>query len=88
MTDAAEFYRSRSPMLARDFRVSFERALLDATESPEQFPLYFARAGARRVKLERFPYHLVFLLEPDAIYVIALAHERREPMYWLRRLGF
>lgn len=37
--------------------------------------------------MKRFPYQLVYLIEPDAIYIIALAHLKRQPNYWLYRLS-
>ena len=34
-----------------------------------------------------FPYRVVYTVEPDAILILAYAHERREPGYWHHRLG-
>jgi plasmid stabilization system protein ParE len=40
----------------------------------------------RRVLLRRFPFNLVYSLEPDHVLVVAVAHQRREPGYWRDRL--
>lgn len=34
-----------------------------------------------------YPYRIVRTVEPDAIVILAYAHERRDPGYWLHRLG-
>lgn len=44
------------------------------------------RAGRiRRLILSRFPYKLLYSVEADHIYVIAVAHQHREPNYWTDR---
>lgn len=39
----------------------------------------------RRVPVGRFPYHVVYLLGDGFISVIAIAHDRRRPLYWTHR---
>lgn len=85
-TNAAEYFRARSPALARNFRDALEVCLLSILEFPESHPVMFERTGARRANLQRFPYQVVYLIDPDVIYIVAIAHERREPLYWLRRI--
>ena len=43
--------------------------------------------GVKRVRFARFPYSLFVALEPhDTVLVLAVAHHRRRPGYWLPRL--
>lgn len=42
-------------------------------------------ASIRRVPVRRFPYHLVYVELPDRVQILALAHHRRHPGYWIRR---
>lgn len=35
--------------------------------------------------LSRFPYKLLYAIEPDHIYIIAVAHLHRAPDYWIER---
>ena len=42
--------------------------------------------GVRRLIVKRFPYAVVFVEEPGAVRVIAVAHARRRPGYWRGRL--
>ena len=40
----------------------------------------------RRALLARFPYALVFLVWEDEVRVLAVAHAKRRPGYWLSRV--
>ncbi|HBP23747.1 MAG TPA: hypothetical protein DEA08_38960 [Planctomycetes bacterium] len=42
------------------------------------------RLSARRLSLRSFPYHLVYLTEPEFV-VLAVAHDRQQPGYWTSR---
>ena len=39
----------------------------------------------RRIILARFPYSLIYSIESERIWVIAVAHHRRRPGYWHER---
>jgi hypothetical protein len=41
---------------------------------------------ARAAPATRFPYHVAYLEMPDAIRILAFAHDRREPGYWHSRV--
>lgn len=41
----------------------------------------------RRCLFARLPYSPVYGVENDSIVVVAVAHTRREPNYWVDRLG-
>lgn len=40
----------------------------------------------RKCLFARFPYSLIYGIEDDTIVVIAVAHARRSPRYWIDRL--
>lgn len=69
------------------------RRLVERTEATirllRQFPEAGHRVGDfnRRFPVRPFPYHLIYLLEEENIYVVAFAHERRPPGYWRGRSG-
>jgi hypothetical protein len=42
--------------------------------------------GVRRVLLRKFPYSVVFVEMANEIRVLAFAHTRRRPGYWMERL--
>ncbi len=68
--------------LATDLRRRIDEALDRIEESPHTFPPYLF--GTRRCLLRRFPYSVVFDVEPDSL-VLALAHSKRRPGYWKGR---
>lgn len=42
--------------------------------------------GTRRVLLEGFPFSIIYEAQEQQIVIVAIAHQRRMPGYWLRRL--
>ena len=80
---AAERYAERDPAVADAFAVELERALQHIRDGPERWPI--ESGGARRVLLRRFPFKLVYVVEPDRCVVLAVAHWRRRPGYWKPR---
>jgi hypothetical protein len=70
--------------LGSDFVAEVERVL----QLLRQRPTLGAPAAAhtRRFSLRRFPYSVIYLVEPDKLTIVALAHHRRRPEYWRRRL--
>jgi plasmid stabilization system protein ParE len=40
----------------------------------------------RRALVDRFPYALAFEVEAERIFILAVAHAKRRPLYWLRRV--
>ena len=44
------------------------------------------RANAyRRVNLKVFPYYVAYFLWADTIWILAIAHSKRRPEYWIGR---
>lgn len=69
------------------------RRLVERTQAAirllRQFPQAGRRVGSlnRRFPVRPFPYHLIYLLEEEDIFIVAFAHERREPSYWHDRMA-
>lgn len=84
LADAADWYLRQSEQTARRFAVAIENAL----EKIEADPLRFAivRADCRSCSAERFPYQVVFRVDPHRISIIAVAHAKRRPGYWHERV--
>jgi hypothetical protein len=90
LTDAANWYESRHSGLARQFLQNFEIVLPLIESRPSSFPRLLDTApelNIRRALLPRFPYALVFLELPSEIRIVAVAHLKRRPGYWLNRVG-
>jgi plasmid stabilization system protein ParE len=42
--------------------------------------------ATRRVLFRTFPFALIYTIRPTELIVLALAHQRRQPLYWLDRV--
>jgi toxin ParE1/3/4 len=88
--EAALWYENRRVGLGFDFEREVDRALERVVSVPLRFAHYEAallQKPARRVRLKRFPYYLIFRFEEgdDAPLVIAVSHASRRPGYWADR---
>ncbi|MGH7979137.1 MAG: hypothetical protein ACREE6_07155 [Limisphaerales bacterium] len=41
---------------------------------------------ARRALAHKFPYSVVYLEEPDRVWIVAVMHAKQRPGYWRERL--
>lgn len=83
MTGAAGFYEDRVPRLGRDFLAEIERCFDLISAMPEAGQLIYGTFRRRLVM--RFPYSVVYEILPDAILVVAIAHQSQRPGYWRQR---
>ncbi len=81
--EAASWYEARRVGLGLEFVAAIDRALADIAERPESFPVW--APPWRRVVLQRFPFVVYFELEVERVVVMAVAHARRRPGYWMAR---
>ena len=89
LSDAAHWYEQRRAGLGLAFLSSVDAAV----ESVMRWP----RSGApvagldvldvRRVPVSTFPYHVAYLIAGEQIEVLAVAHDRRRPIYWSGRVA-
>ena len=83
MIEAARYYELQAPGLGEDFLDKVEAAAQDIATNPEQWPVM--RSDIRRRLIHRFPYALLYRVDPDEVVVPATMHLRRHPEYWLDR---
>ena len=82
--EAAErWYRERNETAATRFRRELDRAVELIAERPDAAPPYVG--NTRRFLLRRFPFFVVYRMFSERIQVVAVAHARRRPHYWLER---
>ena len=80
--EAFAWYYNRSRTMAVQFQREIARTLRLIAESPKRWPL---RRGFRRMLVRKFPYSIIYRVFKHDVLVIAVAHGRRRPFYWLRR---
>ena len=81
---AFEWYWTRSESAALRFDAEPRDSYSTLRRSPESCVPYLR--GTRRVMLKRYPYFVVFRELPRKIQTIAVAHAKRRPGYWTKRL--
>ena len=82
--EAQDFYDARVLGLGDIFLDRVEEAIALIRRYPHSGPS--EAPGLRRIKTPRFPYGLIYRLEEGRIFILALAHEKRKPRYWARRV--
>jgi plasmid stabilization system protein ParE len=81
---ALAWYQARSPQAASRFEAEVEHFLGLIETSPELFPSY--DDDHRFAVLKRFPYSIVYQVQPGQIYIVAVAHTSRSAGYWQGRV--
>lgn len=84
LDEAVSWYAAQAPGLGDAFLTEELRAF----DSIERYPAGWHPRGmhARRGRLARFPYGVLFARDNDDILVLAVAHLHRRPRYWRDRL--
>jgi plasmid stabilization system protein ParE len=86
---AGRWYESQRANLGIEFFDAVDAAIDRIVEMPQagtRVPRMPADLPVRRRPVTRFPYHVVYLETSSYIRILAIAHDRRKPGYWKRRL--
>jgi plasmid stabilization system protein ParE len=83
LNEAAQYYDGETPGLGLSFIREVERCLQSIAEMPEAGMIL---AGTvRRRLLRRFPYALLYKINPGGVRILAVMNLRRRPTYWVGR---
>ncbi len=83
-TDALRHYAGIGPELGGRFYDEVEAAIAEVCEHPQRFRQI--DPPVRRRLLPGFPYALLYIDEPDRVWINAVAPLKRDPGYWKHRL--
>jgi hypothetical protein len=83
---AAEWYESRRAGLGVELMATVDAALADIQASPERSALWRKDRPYRRHLLRRFPFAVFHTASVADVVVVAFAHAKRRPGYWLDRV--
>lgn len=83
MFDAARYYELQAPGLGQDFLEKVEIVLREIETSPDCWPI--VQNDIRRRLISRFPYSLLYRIDPEEVVILAVMHQKRHPSYWLSR---
>jgi hypothetical protein len=83
--EAIAYYETRRPGLGAGFIAEVEHIVARACEAPHRYPIA-RQPDVRSIRLHRFPFKMLFRERGGMVEILALAHDRRRPAYWLGRL--
>jgi plasmid stabilization system protein ParE len=88
LEDAARWYEERRSGLGQRFldavASTLDRIVLYPTAGTP-VPYVAIELAARRAPVKRSPYYVVYLETLEELHILAVAHDRRRPGYWLER---
>jgi toxin ParE1/3/4 len=82
--ESDNWYLSHSYDVSVEFLSDLYAALEGISQAPQRWPKYLH--GTRRLVMQRFPFAVIYLEDPDLVTIVAIAHCRRKPGYWKDRV--
>ncbi|MFZ2452031.1 MAG: type II toxin-antitoxin system RelE/ParE family toxin [Methylovulum miyakonense] len=79
------FYKSLRTELGTRFHEAVKAVVASVCEMPARYRTECPPA-IRKARVQGFPYNVIFREVEDNIQILAVAHHRRRPLYWLGRL--
>jgi plasmid stabilization system protein ParE len=83
LDDAVNYLELEFEGLGNQFKSEVKSAVKRISMHPVAWSV--ERGDVRKYLLHKFPYKLLYSVETDHIFVIAVAHQHREPDYWIDR---
>ncbi|QDU26842.1 Plasmid stabilization system protein [Anatilimnocola aggregata] len=78
------WYGQQSFEAALRFSAEIDAAIRKIADEPKRFSRTLAKC--QRCELIRFPYSVIFFAIAGKIRIVAIAHHKRRPGYWRRRV--
>lgn len=85
---AGDWYEAQRPGLGAELLLEVDRALEFIARSPSAAPRLSGFSEDREVRclrLPRFPFLVPYLVQAQDAIILAFAHGRRRPRYWMDR---
>ena len=80
---AINYYERNKPNLGYDFSIEVVSAIQNALDYPTAWPIL--EDDVRRCLTNRFPYGILYAIEKDEVFILAVMHLHRDPDYWKHR---
>jgi hypothetical protein len=84
LEDAVSFYELEFEGLGKRFKSEVRSSINRILHYPNAWPT--ERREIRKCLLSKFPYKILYSIESDHIFIVALAHQHRKPDYWIERM--
>ena len=84
LLDARDYYDDLVFRLGEKFVIEVERCLNIIKTNPLAYPV--VKLNVRKAVVIKFPYSILYRVEKDNIYILAVMHQKRKPKYWAERM--
>jgi len=81
--DTIYYYKEISDTLEKDFIKILDLSFLEIMKNPDSFPK--VKYDIRKFVVNKFPYCIFYVDDKEAIYVLAVFHDKRNPKDWVKR---
>ena len=81
--DAVAWYYKENVRVAEKFLFEFYDAVRALSSAPLRFQKRYK--DIRACALKRFPYNIFYFVEKETLFVIAVLHQKRNPVLWKSR---
>ncbi len=86
LLESISYYESKAPGIGKRLLAEFEQAMSSVCLSPKLYPVA-RKPNIRRALLPTYPFSIIFRQsESEQIQILAVAHQKRRPMYWISRV--
>jgi toxin ParE1/3/4 len=82
--NAIDYYEECKSGLGSEFAIEVHTTIENIISFPTAWPLF--ENDMRRCLTQRFPYGIIYSIEKDLIFILAVMHLHREPEYWKSRI--
>ena len=83
--DVFSWYENKREGLGYDFLLQVDAGLRFIERNPEIFPMEYK--GTRKHLTRRFPYKIIYITEGEKIIVLAVIHNKRNPLLIKKRIN-
>lgn len=70
--------------LGKSFIIEIEKTINIIKRNPLAYPII--KQNIRNAVIMKFPYSILYIIENDKIYLLAIMHQKRKPLYWKNRI--
>ena len=83
--ESIAYYESKRAGLGANYLAEFERTMDVICGAPHRNPVE-KHPDVRRMRMKKFPFTVLYRETSGSVQVLAVAHHRRRPQYWLGRV--
>lgn len=84
LLDVRNYYDDLVFGLGKKFVIEIERCFKIIKANPRAYPII--GENIRKAVAIKFPYSILYRVEKNTVYILAVMHQKRKPKYWTKRM--